>query len=204
MAAAERRVRWTGDYLNDRPSRTTRATRRIAAQDIHSMMSAPLLGPDRLIGTITVQSTATNAFDAGDAELLKLLADQAAIALTNARLYAEVEESERRYRHLVDNSPDIVWSVDVDGNFTFFSDSLESRTGWKPEDLLGKPFATMAGEETLAAAVAAWELLEAASRPGAARAPRPAAARRPHQPDRGGHDRHHRRRPLRRRPRIGP
>ncbi len=29
------------------------------------MMSAPLLGPDRLLGTITVQSTAANAFDAG-------------------------------------------------------------------------------------------------------------------------------------------
>ena len=29
---------------------------RIEAQDIHSMMSAPLLGPDRLIGTITIQA----------------------------------------------------------------------------------------------------------------------------------------------------
>ncbi|MEA2652245.1 MAG: hypothetical protein QOI85_1966 [Chloroflexota bacterium] len=159
MAAAERRVRWTGDYLNDKTFPHDKGDGRIAAQDIHSMMSAPLLGPDRLIGTITVQSTATNAFSAGDAELLKLLADQAAIALTNARLYAEVEESERRYRHLVDNSPDIVWSVDADGNFTFFSDSLESRTGWKPEELIGQPFATLAGDETLAAAVTAWELL---------------------------------------------
>lgn len=159
MAASERRVRWTGDYLGDEAFPHDEGDAWIEAQDIHSMMAAPLLGPDRLIGTITVQSTATNAFNAGDAELLKLLADQAAIALTNARLYAEVEESERRYRHLVDNSPDIVWSVDADGNFTFFSDSLESRTGWKPDELMGRPFATMAGEETLAAAVTAWELL---------------------------------------------
>ena len=159
MAAAERRVRWTGDYLDDEAFPHDKGDARIAAQNIHSMMSAPLLGPDRLIGTITVQSTAINAFNAGDAELLKLLADQAAIALTNARLYAEVEESERRYRHLVDNSPDIVWSVDADGRFTFFSDSLESRTGWKPEELIGQPFTRLAGEETLAAAVSAWEQL---------------------------------------------
>jgi PAS domain S-box-containing protein len=123
------------------------------------MMSAPLLGPDRLIGTITVQATATHAFDADDAELLKLLADQAAIALTNARLYAELEESERRYRHLVDNSPDVVWSVDAKGRFTFFSDSLESLTGWKPEDLLGKPFTRLAAPETVPAAIIAWETL---------------------------------------------
>jgi PAS domain S-box-containing protein len=160
MAASERRVRWTGDYLSDEAFPHDKGDARIQAQDIHSMMSAPLLGPDRLIGTITVQSTATNAFNAGDAELLKLLADQAAIALTNARLYAELEESERRYRHLVDNSPDIVWSVDADGNFSFFSDSLESRTGWKPEELLGQPFATMAPEGELAPAIAAFELLK--------------------------------------------
>jgi PAS domain S-box-containing protein len=159
MAAAERRVRWTGDYLADTEFPHDEGDTRIAAQDIHSMMSAPLLGPDRLLGTITVQTTTANAFDEADAELLKLLADQAAIALTNARLYAEVEESERRYRHLVDNSPDIVWSVDAEGRFTFFSDSLEARTGWKPEQLIGKPFTALAGDDTAAAAAGAWDTL---------------------------------------------
>jgi PAS domain S-box-containing protein len=159
MAAAERRVRWTGNYLADDAFPHDEGDSWIAIQDIHSMMAAPLLGPDRLIGTITVQATESYAFNADDAELLKLLADQAAIALTNARLYAEVEESERRYRHLVDNSPDTVWSVDADGRFTFFSDSLESRTGWKPEQLLGQPFTVLASGETLATAAAAWERL---------------------------------------------
>ncbi|MCV0402397.1 MAG: GAF domain-containing protein [Chloroflexi bacterium] len=159
VAAAERRVRWTGDYLDDRTFPHDEGDVRIERQRVRSMMAAPLLGPDRLIGTITVQSTTANAFGAEHAELLSVLADQAAIALTNARLYAEVEESERRYRHLVDNSPDIVWSVDEGGNFTFFSDSLEARTGWKPEQLLGRPFTSIAGEETLDTAVAAWESL---------------------------------------------
>lgn len=159
MAAAERRVRWTGDYLADADFPHDPGDARIEAQDIHSMMSAPLLGPDRLIGTITIQSRATNAFGPPDGELLQLLADQAAIALTNARLYAEVEESERRYRNLVDNSPDIVWSVDASGRFTFFSDSLESRTGWKPEQLLGQPFSVLATGDALAVAAAAWDEL---------------------------------------------
>jgi two-component system, NarL family, sensor histidine kinase UhpB len=161
MAAAEKRVRWTGDYLADQQFPHDEGDARIEVQDIHSMMSAPLIGPDRLLGTITVQSTARNAFGSEDAELLKLLADQAAIALTNASLYAELEESERRYRHLVDNSPDIVWSVDADGHFTFLSDALELRTGWTPEQLIGKPFTTLASEETYSAALTAWEDLQA-------------------------------------------
>ena len=159
LAAAERRVRWTGDYLLDQGFPHDEGDAWIGVQKIHSMMSAPLLGPDRLIGTITVQSTETNKFDEQDAELLKLLADQAAIALTNARLYAEVEESGRRYRHLVDNSPDIVWEVDADGRFTFFSDSLESRTGWKAEQLIGQRFTVLTGATTLGAATEAWRLL---------------------------------------------
>jgi PAS domain S-box-containing protein len=159
MAAAEKRVRWTGDYLGDLAFPHDEGDAWIERQQIHSMMAAPLVGPDRLIGTITIQSTAPNAFGSDDAELLKLLADQAAITLTNARLYAELEESERRYRHLVDYSPDIVWSLDAEGRFTFFSESLEARTGIKPEDLLGRPFSALGGEETFPGVTAAWEAL---------------------------------------------
>ena len=181
MAAAERRVRWTGDYLADTDFPHDDGDARIEAQSIRSMISAPLIGTDRLLGTLTVQSMEASAFGSDDAELLQLLADQAAITLTNARLYAEVEESERRYRHLVDNSPDIVWSVDAEGRFTFFSDSLESRTGWKPEELLGKPFTTLAGEGSDARRR---RRLGGAARgpgPGAARSPGAAARRRPGQ-----------------------
>ncbi len=159
MAAAERRVRWTGNYLGDQAFPHDEGDAWIERQQIHSMMAAPLVGPNGLIGTITIQSTARSAFGSDDAELLKLLADQAAITLTNARLYAELEESERRYRHLVDYSPDIVWSIDAEGRFTFFSESLEARTGIKPEDLLGKPFSTLGGEETFPGVTAAWEAL---------------------------------------------
>jgi two-component system sensor histidine kinase UhpB len=159
MAAASRRVMWTGDYLGDESFPHDAGDTWIDAQGIHSMMAAPLIGPDRLIGTITIQAGAVDAFDEADAELLKLLADQAAIALTNARLYAEVEESGRRYRHLVDNSPDIVWEVDAEGRFVFFSDSLESRTGWSQDQLIGQPFTALAGETTLAEAVEAWRIL---------------------------------------------
>ena len=143
----------------DVPARRRRRADRGSVDPLDDL--GPLIGTDRLLGTLTVEAMEANAFGKDDAVLLQLLADQAAITLTNARLYAEVEESERRYRHLVDNSPDIVWSVDADGRFTFFSDSLESRTGWKPEDLLGKPFTVLAGEASAADAVAAWEALQA-------------------------------------------
>ena len=161
MAAAEGVVRWTGDYLADDAFPHDEGDVRIRDQGIRSMMSAPLLGPDRLIGTITIQSTSAHAFGEGDAELLKLLADQAAIAVTNTRLYEQLQQSEARYRFLIENSPDIVWSIDAEGRFTFLSESLEARTGWKPDDLLGKPFSVLTDQAGQALAAAAWERLQA-------------------------------------------
>jgi PAS domain S-box-containing protein len=161
LAAAEGRVCWTGEYLADTSFKHDEGDERIRAQGIQSMMSAPLREADRLIGTITVQSTQRNAFSDEQGELLSLLADQAAIALTNARLYAELGESERRYRHLVDYSPDIVWSVDAQGRFTFLSDSLEVRTGWKPQDFIGKPFTVLTERGSVEGAEAAWAALVA-------------------------------------------
>jgi PAS domain S-box-containing protein len=159
-AATDRRVRWTGDYLEDDAFPHDQGDQWIRQQGIHSMMSAPLIGPDRLIGTITVQSSRIRAFDEDDAELLKLLADQAAIAITNAELYERLTASEERYRFLVDTSPDIVWSVDAEGRFTFFSDSLEPRTGWKQEQMLGTHFAAFMNPDTVPMAQAAWQRLQ--------------------------------------------
>ena len=158
-AAADRRVRWTGDYLADDAFPHDEGDTRISQQGIHSMMSAPLIGPDRLIGTITVQSSRVRAFDEEDAELLKLLADQAAIAITNAELYEQLTASEERYRFLVDTSPDIVWAADADGRFTFFSDSLERRTGWKQEQMLGTHFSAFMNPDALPVAEVAWQQL---------------------------------------------
>ena len=74
------------------------------------------------------------------------------------RFCGSVEESERRYRHLVDNSPDIVWSVDADGIITYVSDSLEPRSGWKPEQIIGQPYSVLIDAENPDSA-AAWSAL---------------------------------------------
>ena len=89
-------------------------------------------------------------------DLLQGLADQAAIALTNSNLYELLGESEGRYRHLVQNSPDLVWSIDADARFTFVSDTCERLTGWKPEDLLGKHFGALVHESSREVAEVDW------------------------------------------------
>lgn len=47
--------------------------------------------------------------------------------------------SENKYRNLIDNSYDIVYSLDPGGLFTFVSPSVALLLGWQPEEVIGQP-----------------------------------------------------------------
>jgi PAS domain S-box-containing protein len=159
-AVKEARVVWSGDYVNDTSFRHgAAADRYVTRHGIRSVMAAPLFGEGDTLGTLTVSAMRAEAFGEADANLLGALATHAAIAVGNARLYDDLRHSERRYRHLVDNSPDIVWSIDAQGRLSFLSDSLERRTGWKPEDLLGQPFQVLTDDATRGPTEAAFAAL---------------------------------------------
>jgi PAS domain S-box-containing protein len=113
-----------------------------------SMIIAPITGESGPLGALEVYSRAPGAFGEDDAALIRALADQAAIALTNSKLYELLGNSEARYRHLVQNSPDLVWSIDADARFTFVSDTCERLTGWRPDELLGKHFGALVHESS--------------------------------------------------------
>jgi PAS domain S-box-containing protein len=48
--------------------------------------------------------------------------------------------SEERYQFLVQNSPDIIFTLDKDGNFSFINNSVTNVLGYRPNQLIGKPF----------------------------------------------------------------
>jgi len=57
-------------------------------------------------------------------------------------LLRELEKSEQSYKSRIQSIHDIVYEVDVDGHFTFLSNSVE-QLGYKPEELIGKHFKTI-------------------------------------------------------------
>jgi signal transduction histidine kinase len=60
-----------------------------------SEMALPLIVKDAVLGALTVQSTAVDAFSDEDSAALQTLADQVAIAINNARLLRDLSQANR-------------------------------------------------------------------------------------------------------------
>jgi PAS domain S-box-containing protein len=79
-----------------------------------AMLAAPLLYRERLLGVLAVTDDgAAHRFAEHDLELLGLFADQAAIAIENARLYGEAEQRRREAEVLAALAKSITASLDL-------------------------------------------------------------------------------------------
>jgi len=87
-------------------------------------------------------------------QALEILADQAAVAIENAKLFEkaqkeiserktiekELRESENKYRTMIEHSNDLIWTLNKDGNFLYFNKKAEEITGYKSEFWINKSF----------------------------------------------------------------
>ena len=158
LAAGRGEPIWTEDYRTDpriplEPDDLDTAER----LGLRGMAAVPLRSAESgIIGTLAVSFRRPHVFDDEEIGLLQVLADHAAIAITNASLYERLRRSESSYRHLVQNSPDLVWAIDADARLSFVSDTAERLTGWKPEELIGRHFGALVHESSRDVAEIDW------------------------------------------------
>ncbi|MCB0919883.1 MAG: PAS domain S-box protein, partial [Actinobacteria bacterium] len=106
--------------------------------ELRGMLIMPLRVQGVIKGTLTVSRSAPSPnFDEADVSLLREMADTCAMALANAQLHTQLQQSEAQFRLLASNAADMVLLL-RDFRIAWASPSV-ARFGWKPEDMLGTP-----------------------------------------------------------------
>ena len=80
-----------------------------------SQMYVPIRNRTRVIGILSIQSYQLKAYTRQDLATLQSLADHCGGALERMRVEQALRESEKRFRHLFEGSPDAVFVDDLDG-----------------------------------------------------------------------------------------
>jgi len=114
-----------------------------AGLNLHQVLALPLIIEDMLTGVIYVFHAGDRVFRADDRLVLESFADQAAIAVRNARLYEQVVAEKRRLDALIDTSADGVLILDPEGNIVVFNRALTAMTGCPHDVALGRPCQTV-------------------------------------------------------------
>jgi len=107
-----------------------------------SCWSQPVLSSNgELFGSFEIYHTGSDRLQQTQQDYLASAAQLAGIAIERLRAEQALRESEAKYRDLVETSQDLIWLVDAAGNWTFINRSAaETLYGYRPEEMLGRPF----------------------------------------------------------------
>jgi PAS domain S-box-containing protein len=104
---------------------------------IQSLAAIPILG-ERPLGVMVVCYLREEDFNEEDIKTLVSVAEQAAIAIENARLYEEMKTSGERYRALFESAGTSFALLDESLTFRLVNPAFEALSGYSQDELVGK------------------------------------------------------------------
>jgi len=107
---------------------------------VKSLVYVPLRTPNRVIGVLGVDNRLeARTFELHDVQVLSLLADFAAVAIQNARLYAEMIRERDTLDAILRDTDDYVIVVDTQDRILFCNATARNAFGITRTDFIGKP-----------------------------------------------------------------
>jgi PAS domain S-box-containing protein len=89
--------------------------------------------------------------DAAQAEaILQLVAIKAAGEMERQEAESELQESEAKYRDMVETSHDLIWKCDAEGRFSYLNPAWERTHGYRLDEMLGHAFSEFQDPEVFA------------------------------------------------------
>lgn len=106
---------------------------------VKSLICVPILFENESLGILAVDNVKSKKrFAESDMHLLIGVASQTAVGIVNARSFRKVQESEKKYRELVESANSIILRMDTEGNITFFNEFAQKFFGYKQKEIIGQ------------------------------------------------------------------
>jgi PAS domain S-box-containing protein len=110
-----------------------------------SLIVVPLIFRGQAIGTMTAINRLDQAdFTQKDVELMVAIANQAAVAIENTRLFLALLESEQHTRSIIETALEGIITINAEGIITGWNPQAKAIFGWSSREVIGRSF-----EETL-------------------------------------------------------
>jgi PAS domain S-box-containing protein len=131
---------WTSDLLGDaRIAVPDWLAEELRREGTGAVAAVPLIDRGETLGTLTLRDISGRIFLEEDLRLLTAFADQAALAIRNARLYEEARQTRDFLQSIAENSADAIVTADVSGRLTYVSPGTEEMFGYPAREILGRP-----------------------------------------------------------------
>jgi PAS domain S-box-containing protein len=125
------------DYATETRFRTYEAT---VPYGIRSGAMVPVTSGAQTFGVLSAQSRTPRHFRTDDVDFLETVANILAEAIERELARQVIEESEHRYRRIVDGATEIIFTIDAQGRLVALNAAFETITGWSRNEWLGRPF----------------------------------------------------------------
>jgi len=136
LAVARREPVLTADVLSDPAITLTPEIRaRVERAPYRAVLAVPLIVHETVVGALALCDRRGRAFDDEDVRLAQAFADQAALALANARLYRAARTSESQYRSLLEGSIQGIY-IERDMLIVFANRAVARMFGYEAPDAL--------------------------------------------------------------------
>ncbi len=109
-----------------------------AGVPLRQVVALPMIIKDEIIGLIYIFRSRGAGFTVNDQQVLADFADQAAIAVQNARLYQQVNDERARLNAIIENSGDGVMILGPDRTIHTWNRALTGMTGVPADEAIGR------------------------------------------------------------------
>ena len=106
---------------------------------VQSLICVPIIYENESLGILAVDNIQSKRqLTKSDMNFMMGIASQTAVSINNARSFQQLQDSEKKYRDLVENANSIIMREDIDGNITFFNEFAQKFFGYTENEILGK------------------------------------------------------------------